>query len=242
MKIKFLGHAAVEIVSESGLRILTDPYYIGCQYLWTGGSVTYDPITEPYDIVMVSHEHPDHSRISSVCGNPEVVRGMDIRGKGKVNVKGIDFWSIGCYHDNQGGKVAGETTIMCCEVDGVRIGHSGDMGHVPTPEQLEKIKEYGMDVFLLCIGVVEKTGERNEKYVIDTEATTMTAVWEAMKPIIHVLIPIHYRSAKCDIRVITLDEFIKGKTEVRYNYVSDMLFHEGFFRGKPYILVLPPAL
>ena len=242
MQIKFLGHAAVEIVSESGLRILTDPYYIGCQYLWTGGSVTYDPITEPYDIVMVSHEHPDHSRISSVCGNPEVVRGMDIRGKGKVNVKGIDFWSIGCYHDNQGGKVAGETTIMCCEVDGVRIGHSGDMGHVPTPEQLEKIKEYGMDVFLLCIGVVEKTGERNEKYVIDTEATTMTAVWEAMKPIIHVLIPIHYRSAKCDFRFITLEEFCGNKTDVVSIEGSQVKYTAGSLPATPQIMVLEPIL
>jgi len=113
MRIKFLGHAAVEIVSESGVRILTDPYYIGCQYLWTGGSISHAPITEPYDIVMVSHEHPDHSRVSMIPGNPEVVRGMDIKGKGKVNVKGIDFWSIGCYHDNQQGKVAGDTSIIC---------------------------------------------------------------------------------------------------------------------------------
>jgi hypothetical protein len=29
MKIRFLGHAAVEIVSDSGLRILTDPFTPG---------------------------------------------------------------------------------------------------------------------------------------------------------------------------------------------------------------------
>jgi len=84
------------------------------------------------------------------------------------------------------------------------------------------------------------TGMKN--IVIDTEAKTMTAVWESMKPIINCLIPIHYRSAKCDFRFITLDEFIKGKTDVRFCYESNMLFHDGFFRGKPYILVLPPAL
>jgi L-ascorbate metabolism protein UlaG (beta-lactamase superfamily) len=243
MRIKFLGHGAVEIVSESGLRILTDPYFIGCEYPWTGGSLFYAPITEPYDIVMVSHEHPDHNRVSSICGNPEIVRGMDIRDKGKVNVKGIDFWSIGCYHDNKEGKTfAGKTSIICCEVDGVKVGHSGDLGHIPTKEQLDKIKEYGMDIFLLCIGVIEKEGERYEKYVIDTEAKIMTGVWEAMKPIIHCLIPIHYRSAKCDFRFITLDEFIKGKTDVRHCYISEMCFHQGYMHQKPYILVLPPAL
>ena len=37
------------------------------------------PITEPYDIVAVSHDHPDHNAVDMIRGNPEIVRGMEIR-------------------------------------------------------------------------------------------------------------------------------------------------------------------
>ena len=239
MRIKFLGHAAVEIAADSGLKIVTDPYKIGSQF-FPGGSITHAPINEPYDIVAVTHNHSDHNGVDMIRGNPEVVRGMEIRGKGKVKVKGIDFWSIGCYHDDKGGKLLGENSILCCEVDGIKIGHSGDIGHVPTEEQLSEIKKYGMDILLLCIGLIEMEGERHEKYVIDTEAKIMTGIWETMKPIIRCLIPIHYRTEKCDFRFITLDEFIKGRPDVRHHFRSDMNF--GPFLPDPYILVLPPAL
>jgi len=226
------------------VKILFDPYFVGCEYLITGGTISHEQITEPYDIIAISHEHPDHNTIASIPGNPEIVHGMEIRGKGKINVQGIDFWSIGCYHDHKQGTLLGGNSIICCEVDGVKIGHSGDIGHIPTEEQLDEIKKYGMDVFLLCIGLLQKQGERYEEFVIDTEAKMMNGIWEVMKPIAHCLIPIHYRSAKCDFRFITLDEFIKGKANVRYGYASDMHLFPQFFQffPEPMILVLPPAL
>ena len=55
MKIKWLGHASFLITSESGLRIITDPYQ-------TGGELKYQPVTEVADIVTVSHDHFDHNQ------------------------------------------------------------------------------------------------------------------------------------------------------------------------------------
>lgn len=241
MKIRFLGHAAVELVAASGLKILIDPYTPGF-HLPPRGNLFHAPITEPYDIVGVTHEHPDHNAVTVVPGNPEIVRGMEIKGKGVITVKGIDFWSIGTYHDDKGGKLGGENSILCCNVDGVKVAHSGDIGHVPTEQQLEEIKKYGADILLLCIGLVEKEGKRFEKFIIDGEATIMNGIWESMKPIVHWLIPIHYRNAKCDFRFITLDEFTQGKSEVRYGYLSEMNFFKGEWPPIPSILVLPPAL
>ena len=241
MKIRFLGHAAIELVAASGLKILIDPYTPGF-HLPPRGSLFHAPITGPYDIVGVTHEHPDHNAVTVVPGNPEIVRGMEIKGKGVITVKGIDFWSIGTYHDDKGGKLGGENSILCCNVDGVKVAHSGDIGHVPTEQQLEEIKRYGADILLLCIGLVEKEGKRFEKFIIDGEATIMNGIWESMKPIVHWLIPIHYRNAKCDFRFITLDEFTQGKSEVRYGYLSEMNFFVGEWPPIPSILVLPPAL
>jgi hypothetical protein len=167
---------------------------------------------------------------------------MELRGKGIVNIQGIDFWSIGTYHDNKGGKVFGENSILCFEVDGIKIGHSGDIGHVSTEEQLEEIKKYRMDIFLLCIGLIEKEGERLERFVIDTEARIMNGIWEVMEPIIRCLIPLQYRNAKCDFRFITVDEFIKGNPNVRHGYQSDMCFFRTELPPAAYIQVLPAAL
>ena len=241
MKIKFLGHAAVELVAASGLRILFDPYTPG-HHFPPGGTLFHAPITEPYDIVCVTHEHPDHNAITTVPGNPEIIRGMEIRGKGVVNTKGIDFWSIGTYHDDKGGILGGENSILCCNVDGVNIAHSGDIGHVPTKKQLDELKKHGVDVFLLCIGLIEKEGERFEKFIIDTEATIMNGIWEAVKPFIRYLIPIHYRNAKCDFRFITVDEFCKGKADVKYHYLSEMNFYHFGRPGPATIVVLQPDL
>jgi L-ascorbate metabolism protein UlaG (beta-lactamase superfamily) len=239
MRIKWLGHAAVEIVSRSGLRILTDPYMPGW-FAPPAGTLYHKPITEPYDIIAVTHEHEDHNVVTAVPGNPAVVRGMEIKGKGIVTVKGIDFWSIGTFHDDKEGKLWGENTILCFNVDGIKVGHSGDIGHVPTKEQLDEINEYGMDILLLCIGLVEKEGERLEKYVIDTEAKIMTGIFEALKPTIKFLIPIHYRNEKCDFRFITVAEFCRGKQNVVYHYLSYANFNPRSRPGQPVpqILVL----
>jgi L-ascorbate metabolism protein UlaG (beta-lactamase superfamily) len=242
MKIKFLGHAAVELVAASGLKILFDPYTPG-HHFPPGGTLFHAPISGPYDIVAVTHEHPDHNAVTAVTGNPDIVRGMQIRGQGIVNVRGIDFWSIGTYHDDKGGILGGENSILCCNVDGVRVGHSGDIGHVPTAEQLEEIKKYGgIDVFLLCVGLIEREGERYERFIIDTEATIMTGIWEAVKPIIHWLIPIHYRNAKCDFRFITVDEFCRDKAGVKREEVSDVEYRKVSRPIRPEIIVLKPAL
>jgi L-ascorbate metabolism protein UlaG (beta-lactamase superfamily) len=241
MKIKWLGHAAVELVSASGLRIVFDPYVVGFEP-GPEGRLSHAPITEPYDIVAVTHEHPDHNNVGMIRGNPEIVRGMEIRGKGTVTVKGIDFWSIGTFHDDKGGILGGENSILGCNVDGVNIAHSGDIGHVPTEEQLDELKKHGVDVFLLCIGLIEKEGDRFEKFIIDTEATIMNGIWEAMKPFIRYLIPIHYRNAKCDFRFITVDEFCGDKTNVTRVKGSVTECTPVSLPATPQIMVLEPAL
>ena len=127
-------------------------------------------------------------------------------------------------------------------MDGVKVGHSGDIGHVPTEEQLDELKKYGLDVFLLCVGLIEKEGERYEKFIIDTEATIMNGIWEAMRPFAPCLIPIHYRNEKCDFRFITVDEFCGNKSNVIRMKGSEAEYTEGDLPSSPQIIVLEPAL
>ncbi len=115
MKIKWLGHASFLITSDSGIKIITDPYE-------TGGGLSYGEIKESADIVTVSHDHFDHNNVAAVPGNPQVV-------KGTAEVKGIEFKGISTYHDEAKGGQRGKNTILCFEVDGIRVCHLGDLGH-----------------------------------------------------------------------------------------------------------------
>lgn len=87
MKIKWLGHACFMITSDSGTRIITDPYV-------TGGMLSYGEIKESADIVTISHEYGDHNNAAAVQGSPEVVKGAVT-----VKSKGIEFKGILTYHD-----------------------------------------------------------------------------------------------------------------------------------------------
>lgn len=94
MKIKWLGHASFLITSDTGTKIVTDPYV-------TGGPLSYGEIKESADIVTVSHEHGDHNNAAAVQGNPEVV-------KGTTKAGGIEFKGIPTYHDDAEGNQRGK--------------------------------------------------------------------------------------------------------------------------------------
>ena len=79
MKIKYLGHAAFVITSDTGAKIITDPYE-------PNPTLTYGEITESADVVTVSHGHPDHSNVAAVRGKPEVVRRV-----GSSTARGVEF-------------------------------------------------------------------------------------------------------------------------------------------------------
>jgi L-ascorbate metabolism protein UlaG (beta-lactamase superfamily) len=68
MKIKWYGQAAFLIISDSGTRIITDPYTPG------GFGLNYAPIAEDADIVTISHDHADHANVDGIEGSPVVVR------------------------------------------------------------------------------------------------------------------------------------------------------------------------
>ena len=187
MKVKWLGHASFLITSDDGIRIITDPYI-------TGGDLSYAEITETADIVTVSHDHFDHNNISSVQGSPVVVS------KGTADVKGISFRGIFSYHDEEGGKLRGGNTIFCFEVSGVKVCHLGDLGHPLSDKQAAEIGP--VDVLLIPVGGY---------FTIDAGAAT--GVCNQLKP--GVVIPMHYRNGRCAFPIAGVDDFLKGKRNVK---------------------------
>ena len=213
MKVKWLGHATFVITSDTGTKIITDPYT-------PAEKLNYGEIKESADVVTVSHDHFDHSNVASVRSNPEVVRGT-------AEIKGIKFNGIPTYHDKAQGEQRGSNTIFCFEVNEVKICHLGDLGHQLTDKQVAEIGE--VDILLMPVGGF---------YTID--AMVASQVCDQLKP--KVIIPMHFKTNKCALPISGVDEFLHGKKDISRPDASEVEFRAGELLANTQIIVLKPAL
>ena len=215
MKIKWLGHASFLITSDTGIRLITDPYE-------TGGNLSYGEIKESADIVTVSHQHHDHNNVAAVQGSPEVVKEAVA-----IEIKGIKFKGIPCCHDDAGGKMRGTNIIFCFEVDGIRVCHLGDLGHQLSDEQVAELGK--VDILFIPVGGY---------FTID--ARVATEVSSRLKP--KVIIPMHFRTDKYSGPLVGVDEFLRGKKDVSRLDASEVEFKAEQLPTSTQIVVLKPAL
>jgi L-ascorbate metabolism protein UlaG (beta-lactamase superfamily) len=215
MKIKWLGHACFLITSKGGVRIITDPYAVG-------GGINYSPIKETADVVVVSHEHSDHSNVSAVRGTPEVVEGSGIK-----TAKGIQFKGITSYHDAYQGEQRGPNTIFCFTIDDIKLCHLGDLGHMLSSEQVNGIG--AVDTLFVPVG---------EPYTIG--ASVASRVYEQLKP--KVVIPMHFKTPRCAYPIAGVEDFLKGKKNVRRVGGSEVEFEREKLPAATEIVLLQPAL
>jgi L-ascorbate metabolism protein UlaG (beta-lactamase superfamily) len=215
MKLKWLGHSCFLITSETGLRIITDPYA-------TVGGINYSPVNEAADIVTVSHDHRDHNNFAAVPGKPEVITSI-----GTKTAKGIQFKGIASHHDKSRGKERGANTIFCFTVDGINLCHLGDLGHDLSQEEIAQIGN--VDVLFIPIGGL---------YTID--ARVATKVIDDLKP--KVVTPMHYKTPKCDFPIAGVEDFLAGKKNVKNLNSSEIEFKDGKLPEATEIVVLQSAL
>ncbi len=140
-------------------------------------------------------------------GNPKVVRGT-----GRSKAKGIEFKGIASYHDDAGGRLRGNNIIFCFEVDGIRVCHLGDLGHLLDDKQVKEIGS--VDILLIPVGGY---------YTIDAKAATQ--VCSQLKP--KVIIPMHYKTEKGLPEIAGVDEFLRGKANVTRQDTSQVEFKPG---------------
>lgn len=214
MKVKWLGHASFLVASESGIKIITDPYP-------QGSGLSYSQINEAADIVTMSHDHFDHNNVTSVPGNPQVITGSGLK-----SIKGVQFRGIASHHDQSQGKERGANTIFCFSVDGIKVCHLGDLGHRLNQEQIAEIGS--IDVLFIPIGGV---------FTIDSKLAG--TVVDDLKP--KIAMPMHYKTAKCDWPLNTVDDFVADKKNVRRLNSSEIEIEAGKLPDVTEIVVLEPA-
>ena len=182
MHLTYVGHACFLAVSDSGLRILLDPYQPGA----FGGKIALAPFREPVDVVVSTHDHLDHFHMDKAFGQPVVVRET-------ATVAGVEFAGFSLPHDAKGGAERGMVTGFRFELDGVVVFHPGDLGRPLTDAEVAAIGH--VDVLLVPAGGT---------FTID--AAGAMAVVRAVKPAI--AIPMHCRHPRVKLPLAPAEDFL----------------------------------
>ena len=180
MLIQHIGHAEFLITTESGFRIVTDPY---------DASTGYPVKKLEADGVLVSHHHHDHDAVESIAGYPQVIDYAGLH----TFAPGITVTGIQADHDDAGGTKRGKTLLFLLEAENLRLVHLGDLGTLLDAAQLEALGR--VDVLMIPVGGF---------YTID--AAQAKDVVEQLDP--RIVIPMHYRTEyNADWPIHPVDEF-----------------------------------
>ncbi|WP_407310165.1 MBL fold metallo-hydrolase [Desulfosporosinus sp. SB140] len=194
MNIDWLGHSCFLFTNQDGLKVLTDPF---------NEKVGYPMPHIETDIVTVSHHHADHNYVQVLRGNPQVVDG-----EGAYNISGLPIQGTPTFHDAVQGAKRGKNTLFSFEMDGLRIAHMGDLGHLLTPDQLTDIGH----VDIACIPV-------GGFYTIDAEQAYH--VVQQLNP--KIVLPMHYKlDETISLPIDGIDHFLERFANVKNSKTLDI--------------------
>ena len=179
VRVSWIGHSMFLLEDGDGRRLVTDPYddYVG-----------YAMPNIAADIVLISHDHADHSNAAMITGDPEVVRDPSPREVAGVRISGVSTW-----HDASGGAERGANIAFRWEMQGLTFVHLGDLGHTLDAPSTSALAH--AHVLFVPVGGF---------YTL--EPGDAAAVVRALSP--RIAIPMHFRNAACDFPIASEEPFV----------------------------------
>ena len=153
-------------------------------------------LTPPHfkaDILLVTHQHPDHSNVGAIAGDPVL-----IAGPGEYETRSISVQGILTFHDPNGGTERGLNTAyrIALGSEGMVLAHLGDFGEAGLrQETLEALGD--IDVLFIPVGGT---------YTIDSE--TAAKIVNQIEP--RLVIPMHYQLPGLRVKLSPVDAFLKS--------------------------------
>ncbi len=179
MEITWYGFACFRLRSSQA-TLVTDPFARNMGY----------PLPRiRAGIVTVSHGHSDHNYVQAIRGEPKVVEGS-----GEYEIKGVFITGIASYHDAHRGAQRGPNTIYLIEMEGMRICHLGDLGHMPEEDTLEALGD--ADILLIPVG--------GGPTIDGAQAAELVGL---LNP--KIVIPMHYQTEGLRFRLEPVDGFLR---------------------------------
>lgn len=196
MRIKWYGQAAFLLTSGSGLRVVCDPY--------TPDELGYAPMVDPADIVLTSSaDDSAHCRHDLIPGDHVWLNTLDaVRKGGSKTVANLDVRAIEAMEiEDHPLHKPGANAMYRFEMDGMQIGHMGDVGNDLNDRQIAFFN--GVDILLALAGGVFTTRLDEVKRLIDITQPKL-------------VIPMHFRTLTYKPRNLHwietfLDYFDEGK-------------------------------
>ncbi|NCT55322.1 MBL fold metallo-hydrolase [bacterium] len=233
MEIIYLNHSSflikTKLQGNKIIKILLDPF---------SKEIGPDFKSTEADIVLISHDHPDHNNLAGVKGLDLNTVGDESLGSkglgpyiitkaGQYEVGGIHIKGISSYHDNKKGEERGKNIIYTIFSEGYRVCFLGDLGHNLTDNQVEAIGD--INTLLIPVGGI---------YTIDPE--TASEVIGQIEP--SFAIPMHYKTSshKEELTLKPLEEFTKQMGESDLKTKDSFEPHESL-SDETEIIVLKPT-
>ncbi len=179
MELTWLGHACFRIRAKEA-TVITDP----CDK-----STGYALGRPNADIVTVSIHDPAHDYVVCVAGAPRV-----LDGPGEFEIAGASFVGISTFRGRSKQIESGRNVAFVIEVEDLRIGHLGGIGHIPTSDQLEEMS--AVDVLLVPVGGGESL-----------DAASAAETVSLIEP--KLVVPMHYKTDVERTKLDKVDLFLK---------------------------------
>ncbi|RJQ13751.1 lactamase [Candidatus Parcubacteria bacterium] len=189
MVINWYGQSCLKIVTKAAQEttVIIDPF--------ERSVVGLNPPRGKADVVLTTHEHPDHNNASSFEG-AFLIKGPGEHELREVFIKGILGW-----HDF---KKSQPITMYRLESEGISLAHLSDLGQEAlTDEQVEELG--GVDILFVPIGGSYSLGK--EKLSV-LDAQTAQKVINQIEP--SIVIPIHYKLEGVSIDMDGPEKFLKA--------------------------------
>src|SRR4051794_40819178 len=228
VKLRWLGQSFFVLTSSAGTRVAIDPHALPEYAL---------PKAEA-DVVLITHTHPDHVRVDAIINREKakIIEGIKAQPPAtpgaaprlnwnpvEETFKDVRIRNLGVYHDTMQGMQRGKNSIFILEMDGLKIVHLGDLGHVLSDDQLRQIGP--VDVLMIPIGGVYTLNGSKAKEVM-----------AQIKPRMYVL-PMHYGTPTFN-DLLPPDEFIDGLPNVQRMLTPNELTIRTDFRPPAPVVVL----
>jgi L-ascorbate metabolism protein UlaG (beta-lactamase superfamily) len=179
MEIVWLGHSCFRIRGREA-TIVTDPF---------DKTLGYPMKKVTANIVTVSHPHPRHNHSEGVAGDPKV-----ISRPGEYEIHNVFINGILTFHDADKGERLGKNTAFLFQIEEVSICHLGDLGHIPTSEQIEQMSD--ADILMVPVGGGNTIG-----------AAAAVETISLIQP--KIVMPMHYRTEAVTGDLEPPDRFLK---------------------------------
>lgn len=147
------------------------------------------------DILLISHDHFDHSNRKAVSAPPGGSDPYVIDLPGEYEAHGVMIEGLPTFHDDKEGADRGRNIVYSFRLDGVHFVHLGDLGHALSDEVVEKLGD--IDVLFIPAG---------GHFTID--AKQAAGVVKQLQP--RLTVPMHYQVPGLKVKELdSVDAFLK---------------------------------